>query len=106
MSEDNYCLLQGFEWNVPADQKHWLRLKNVLHDLKDVGIDNVWLPPACKGAGGTNANGYDIYDLYGECLCQDYKSVLTCLLAGTILENSTRREVNLQNGGRKRIFSS
>ncbi|KAK5322724.1 hypothetical protein LTR70_003672 [Exophiala xenobiotica] len=64
MSEDNYCLLQGFEWNVPADQKHWIRLKDALQDLKDVGIDNVWLPPACKGAGGTKANGYDVYDLY------------------------------------------
>jgi alpha-amylase len=62
--EENYCMLQGFEWNVPADQKHWLRLKSVLQELKDVGIDNVWLPPACKGQGGKNANGYDIYDLY------------------------------------------
>ncbi|KIV92736.1 hypothetical protein PV10_04007 [Exophiala mesophila] len=61
---ENYCLLQGFEWNVPADQKHWQRLQNVLPDLKKIGIDNVWLPPACKGSGGSNANGYDIYDLY------------------------------------------
>ncbi len=61
---ENFCLLQGFEWNVPADQKHYIRLKNVLQDLKSIGIDNVWLPPACKGAGGTEANGYDIYDLY------------------------------------------
>lgn len=61
---ENYCLLQGFEWNVPADQKHWLRLKNVLSDLKNIGIDNVWLPPACKGSGGAEANGYDVYDLY------------------------------------------
>lgn len=64
MAEDNYCFLQGFEWNVPADQKHWIRLTNVLQDLKDIGVDNVWIPPACKGAGGTKANGYDIYDLY------------------------------------------
>lgn len=63
-STENYTLLQGFEWNVPADQKHWKRLTAVLQSLKDTGIDNVWLPPACKGAGGTKANGYDIYDLY------------------------------------------
>lgn len=61
---ENYCLLQGFEWNVPADQKHYIRLKNALGDLKKIGIDNVWLPPACKGQGGSKANGYDIYDLY------------------------------------------
>lgn len=61
---ENHCLLQGFEWNCPADQKHYKRLTAVLQGLKDTGIDNVWLPPACKGAGGTEANGYDVYDLY------------------------------------------
>ena len=64
MPEENFCLLQGFERNVPADQKHYLRLQSVLQDLKDVGVDNVWLPPACKGAGGSETNGYDVYDLY------------------------------------------
>lgn len=64
MPTENKCLLQGFEWNVPADQKHWKRLKAELPALKAIGIDNVWLPPACKGAGGINANGYDIYDLF------------------------------------------
>ncbi|KAK6829418.1 Glucan 1-4-alpha-maltohexaosidase [Apiospora arundinis] len=64
MTEENFCLLQGFEWNVPADKKHYLRLQSVLRDLKDVGIDNVSLPPACKGAGGSETNGYDVYDLY------------------------------------------
>lgn len=64
MAQENYCMLQGFEWNVPADHKHWQRVKGALQGLKDIGIDNVWLPPACKGAGGKEANGYDIYDLY------------------------------------------
>ena len=63
-SPENATLLQGFEWNVPADQKHWKRLTAVLPSLKEIGISNVWLPPACKGAGGEQANGYDIYDLY------------------------------------------
>lgn len=63
-ADENYTLLQGFEWNVPADQKHWKRLTAVLQSLKDIGIDNVWLPPACKGAAGPKANGYDVYDLY------------------------------------------
>lgn len=64
MAQENYTLLQGFEWNVPADQKHWKRLTAELQQYKDIGISNLWIPPACKGAGGTKANGYDIYDLY------------------------------------------
>ncbi|KAK6818970.1 hypothetical protein PG987_016423 [Apiospora arundinis] len=64
MTEENYGLLQGFERNVPADKKHYLRLQSVLRDLNDVGIDNVNLPPACKGAGGSETNAYDVYDLY------------------------------------------
>ncbi|EHY55318.1 hypothetical protein HRR83_008764 [Exophiala dermatitidis] len=63
-TDSNYCILQGFEWNVSADQKHWKRLNAVLSELKDVGLENIWLPPACKGQGGSQANGYDIYDLY------------------------------------------
>jgi len=61
---ENRCFLQAFEWNVPADQKHWKRLRAVLPDLKSIGVDAMWIPPACKGAGGGEANGYDIYDLY------------------------------------------
>ncbi|KAF1981494.1 glycoside hydrolase family 13 protein [Aulographum hederae CBS 113979] len=60
---DNHCFLQGFEWYVPADQKHWQRLLGALPDLKAAGIDNLWIPPACK-ASSNQGNGYDIYDLY------------------------------------------
>ena len=56
-------MLQGFEWNVPADQKHWIRLHSVLPGLKAIGVDNIWIPPACKGSS-PHGNGYDIYDLY------------------------------------------
>ncbi len=31
--------------------------------LKATGIDNIWIPPACK-ASSPSGNGYDIYDLY------------------------------------------
>ena len=31
--------------------------------LKAAGVDNVWIPPACK-ASGPSGNGYDVYDLY------------------------------------------
>lgn len=60
---ENTTLFQGFEWNVPADGKHWKRLLEALPKLKAIGIDNIWLPPGCK-ASSSNGNGYDIYDLY------------------------------------------
>ncbi|KAF2227045.1 putative alpha-amylase [Elsinoe ampelina] len=60
---ENYTLLQGFEWNCPADGKHYDRLKAQIPALKDIGISNLWLPPACK-ASSPEGNGYDIYDLY------------------------------------------
>ncbi|KIW04820.1 uncharacterized protein PV09_04004 [Verruconis gallopava] len=62
-SPPNSVLLQGFEWNVPADQKHYKRLLSSIESLKSIGIDNIWLPPGCK-ASSPEGNGYDIYDLY------------------------------------------
>ncbi|KAH9869953.1 hypothetical protein J1614_006874 [Plenodomus biglobosus] len=60
---ENSTLFQGFEWNVPADNKHWKRLIAELPKLKAIGIDNIWLPPGCKAANPKGV-GYDIYDLY------------------------------------------
>jgi alpha-amylase len=56
-------MLQGFEWYVPDDHRHWKRLNQALKGLKATGVDNIWIPPACK-ASGPSGNGYDIYDLY------------------------------------------
>ena len=42
---ENLTMMQGFEWDVPADQKHWARLEKHVPQLKEVGIDNIWLPP-------------------------------------------------------------
>lgn len=60
---ENMTMMQGFEWYCPADQKHWVRLEKHIPGLKHWGIDNIWIPPACKASGKTS-NGYDIYDLY------------------------------------------
>jgi alpha-amylase len=60
---ENMTMMQGFEWYVPADQKHWVRLEKHVPELKKWGVDNIWIPPACKGSS-PNGNGYDIYDLY------------------------------------------
>jgi alpha-amylase len=42
---ENMTMMQGFEWYVPADQKHWQRLKEHIPQLKTWGIDNIWIPP-------------------------------------------------------------
>ncbi|KAK4213635.1 glycoside hydrolase superfamily [Rhypophila decipiens] len=60
---ENMTMMQGFEWYVPADQKHWARLEKHIPQLKKWGIDNIWVPPGCKGSS-SQGNGYDIYDLY------------------------------------------
>ncbi|KAF3147135.1 hypothetical protein TWF569_006220 [Orbilia oligospora] len=59
----NACMLQAFEWYVPADQKHWKRLAKVVPGLSSIGVSNIWIPPACKAAS-PQGNGYDIYDIY------------------------------------------
>ena len=56
-------MIQFFEWYIPDDHSHWKRLLSALPELKKTGIDNVWIPPACK-ASSPQGNGYDIYDLY------------------------------------------
>ncbi|CEL08690.1 hypothetical protein ASPCAL11835 [Aspergillus calidoustus] len=62
-STENTLLFQAFEWHVPADGHHWVRLRHALPGLKAIGIDQIWLPPGCKGMD-RDGNGYDIYDLY------------------------------------------
>lgn len=42
---ENMTMMQGFEWYVPADQKHWSRLERHIPELKQWGIDNIWVPP-------------------------------------------------------------
>ena len=59
----NNCLLQAFEWHSPGDGKHYQRLTKAVPLYWDLGINNIWLPPACK-AVNPQGNGYDIYDLY------------------------------------------
>ncbi|KAF5861210.1 hypothetical protein ETB97_000523 [Aspergillus alliaceus] len=60
---DNTLLLEAFEWHIPADTCHWRRLQDALPGLKSIGIDNIWIPPGCKGMD-SHGNGYDVYDLY------------------------------------------
>ncbi|KAJ5820505.1 hypothetical protein N7474_006096 [Penicillium riverlandense] len=62
-ASENILMMQAFEWHVPDDQLHWQRLRKLLPSLKDIGVDNLWIPPGCKGMD-PSATGYDIYDMY------------------------------------------
>ncbi len=57
-------ILQGFEWELPADGKHWQRLAEKAQEIKTLGFDGVWLPPAYKGSAGIDDVGYGVYDYY------------------------------------------
>lgn len=59
----NPVIMQYFEWYLPDDGQHWNRLKEDAQHLKELGINQVWMPPAFK-ATGTNDVGYGVYDLY------------------------------------------
>lgn len=60
---ENKTLMQYFEWHLDADGQHWNRLKEQAGELKEAGIDSVWIPPVTKGASKDD-NGYGVYDVY------------------------------------------
>lgn len=62
--DKNRTMMQDFEWYLPADSKHWIRVADEAKNIKEAGITSVWLPPAYKGANGVNDVGYAVYDLY------------------------------------------
>ncbi len=57
-------ILQGFEWDLPADGQHWKLLAEKAKELHDLGLSAVWLPPAYKGSAGADDVGYGVYDHY------------------------------------------
>lgn len=60
----NPIILQAFQWELPADGKHWQLLEEKAQELSCLGVTGVWLPPAYKGSAGINDVGYGTYDLY------------------------------------------
>lgn len=60
----NKTMMQYFEWYLPENGLHWERCRAQAKNLKDAGINMVWLPPAYKGAAGAKSVGYDVYDTY------------------------------------------
>ncbi|KND02862.1 uncharacterized protein SPPG_01942 [Spizellomyces punctatus DAOM BR117] len=59
----NGTMIQYFEWHVPADHKHWTRLRDDAQNLKDLGITAIWIPPPTKGSSPACV-GYATYDLW------------------------------------------
>ena len=64
MNEHNGTMMQFFHWYTPADGSLWKQLTEQAASLAEAGITAVWLPPAYKGAGGTEDIGYGVYDLF------------------------------------------
>lgn len=62
--KENRILMQYFEWYLKAEDKLWQQVSREANHLREIGITDVWLPPAYKGAGGKYDAGYSAYDLY------------------------------------------
>lgn len=60
----NRTLIQYFHWYTPADGSLWRQVRDEAARLAAMGITDVWLPPAYKGAAGGCSVGYDAYDLF------------------------------------------
>ena len=63
-NQDNITMFQAYEWNTDRDGEHWNRVANMATELSNLGINQVWLPPAFKGMYGVDDTGYSPYDLY------------------------------------------
>lgn len=61
---NNKILMQYFEWYIKPEEKLWQKVKENAVNLKQIGITDIWLPPAYKAAGGKYDTGYGVYDLY------------------------------------------
>jgi alpha-amylase len=56
-------LIQFFHWYLPEGSL-WDDAARAAEGLARMGVTDVWLPPAYKGASGTQSVGYDTYDLF------------------------------------------
>ena len=64
MAAQNGTMMQYFHWYVPNDGALWTQVESNAPALSDNGFTALWLPPAYKGAGGSNDVGYGVYDMY------------------------------------------
>ncbi len=61
--QKNRTMMQYFEWYLTNDGLWWKRCAAKAPNLSALGITDVWLPPAYKGAS-QNDVGYGVYDTY------------------------------------------
>lgn len=59
----NGMMMQYFEWEMPSGML-WKQLRDSAEQLAREGISGVWIPPAYKGMGGVEDQGYGVYDRY------------------------------------------
>jgi alpha-amylase len=83
-------LLQFFHWYYPADGSLWDAVARAAGDLAAMGVTDVWLPPAYKGASGQQSVGYDSYDLFDLGEFDQKGSVATRYGDRAALEEATR----------------
>lgn len=57
-------ILQAFDWYVSKEDQLWNTICTESKFYKDLGITDVWLPPAYKAKYGDEDAGYGVYDLY------------------------------------------
>lgn len=57
-------MIQFFHWYSDGNSKLYDQIKNSADYLNELGINNVWFPPAYKAAAGEASVGYDPYDLF------------------------------------------
>ena len=59
----NGMMMQYFEWSMPSGML-WQRMAEEVETLAHEGVTALWIPPPYKGIGGTEEQGYAVYDLY------------------------------------------
>ncbi len=60
----NRTMIQFFEWFLPSNASLWREAQEKAKELSNLGISDIWLPPAYKGDRGINDVGYGVYDMY------------------------------------------
>ncbi|HEY0275342.1 MAG TPA: alpha-amylase, partial [Paenirhodobacter sp.] len=84
-------LLQFFHWYSPEGGVLWDELADKAKSLSAMGITDVWLPPAYKGAAGGHSVGYDSYDLFDLGEFDQKGSIATKYGDRAALERATAR---------------
>ncbi len=60
----NRTMIQFFEWYLEPNCTLWVEAYGKASALADLGVTDVWLPPAYKCASGIHDVGYGVYDMY------------------------------------------